>query len=162
MQRIASVALAISSVFVFFACSSSDDTTASPDTDASHAATADSGTDTRRTDASTGSIADASLLADASLPPLPPAFAACGSCMETTCEPQIAACDADAYCTEILECSITSGCLASGDGSSCASTCASSLGLTKVQLAQETKLLTDMATACTSCLAECPKPDAGN
>lgn len=80
--------------------------------------------------------------------------------MQNTCAPEIEACDADPYCVQLLTCALESGCLASG-GSSCVSQCATSLGLTPKEVAQETKLLEQMATSCASCLAECPMPNGG-
>ena len=142
-----------------FACSSSgDDTANSPDSTTDDASKA--GRDGGSVDA-TPSL-DASAV-DASLPPLPPAFAQCATCMQMTCEPEIAACGADPYCVQLLTCAIESGCLTSdgSSGSTCVSTCATSLGLTPKQVVQETKLLESMATSCASCIAQCPKPDGG-
>ena len=152
MTKAVVAALAIASLFAF-ACSSSDSSgAAGPDASDS---TADDATKASRD----GGV-DAAPALDASLPPLPPAFTECTTCMQTTCEPEIAACDADAYCVQLIACALESGCLA-GDGSGCVSQCASTLGLTPKQVAQETKLLEAMATSCASCLSECPKPDAG-
>jgi hypothetical protein len=96
---------------------------------------------------------------DASLPPLPPQYATCASCMEMTCAPELAACNEDPTCRALVECALTSGCLQT-DPSACVSTCASTLGLTPKEVTAQVKLLQGIATACTSCLMQCPRPDA--
>lgn len=143
----------------------SDDASITPPSDGADASGDESrNADASRTDDGSSLPPDATLTdasVDASFPPLPPAFQQCGTCMQMTCAPEIAACEADPYCTQLIECSITSGCLQS-DPSSCVPSCAQSLGLTQKETLQEVKLLQSIATTCASCLAECPHPDGGD
>lgn len=91
---------------------------------------------------------------------LPPALAACTTCLQTDCAPEVQACVSDPICKGILECTATSGCLSSG-AETCARGCADAAGLTPKETARVTALLLNIATSCSSCLSSCPLPEAG-
>lgn len=122
-----------------------------------------------RDDGSTGdaSVSPTDAGADVVIPPfdassLPPALQACGTCFSDTCEPEVSACAADQYCEDLLTCAITSGCVQSGgSANTCIDACATDAGLTAKETVEASKLLEQMVTACTGCVAQCPKPDGG-
>lgn len=91
---------------------------------------------------------------------LPPVLAACTTCLQTDCAPEVQACISDPTCKDILECTATSGCLSSG-AETCARGCADAAGLTPKETARVTALLLNIATSCSSCLSSCPLPEAG-
>jgi hypothetical protein len=108
-----------------------------------------------------GAIADAGDAGFFDASTFPPGLTACADCYADVCEPQAAACQADVYCEDLFVCSVSSGCIQSGaDPTTCITSCGEDAGLTTKEIAEASKLLAAVAPACTSCTAQCPKPDA--
>jgi hypothetical protein len=91
----------------------------------------------------------------------PPGLTACATCYADTCEPQAAACQADPDCEELFVCYVASGCPTAANPQTCITACAADAGLTAKETVEASELLAAVATACTSCIAQCPKPDGG-
>lgn len=152
-------ALAVSAgiaCFTMVACSETEGASV-PDAEA-----ADGGARTDGGGVSAEASRDATASFDAAA--LPQGLASCGTCMQSTCAPEVSACLADTLCSSLVTCAFESGCLTAGGQDAvkaCVTECGKKSGATPRELAAATVMLSDVATSCGSCLTACPIPDAG-
>lgn len=112
-------------------------------------------------DASTDASVGDATLGDATPNDAGPPFDvdACVSCATDRCGPAILECYADATCTALLQCAVTSGCLRD-DPSSCIPVCVADAGLEPGELVQQLVLITGLIDSCSGCLSDCGLGDA--